>query len=201
MINTAKRVPLYGVGINDAPYEVVTRTGHGFNRCPFYVIWASVMARCYSPVEKRKNPTYQECTSTDEWMKFSNFKLWMESQDWQGNALDKDIIVPGNTIYGPEFCCFVPQWINNLVTYHKTPPNGLPRGVAFHKAARKYQAGFAIKGKRQHLGLFFTVEDASKAYNKAKAEYIRKVADELDDSRVRQGLHSHAALLESGKLS
>ena len=43
------------------------------------------------------------------------------------------------------------------------------KGVSFHKKANKYQARIRVNGKRKHLGLFLTPEDASYAYEtKAK---------------------------------
>lgn len=43
------------------------------------------------------------------------------------------------------------------------------RGVSWNKAAQKWHAYIKIKGKRKHLGLFDTAEEASKAYEDAKS--------------------------------
>lgn len=45
------------------------------------------------------------------------------------------------------------------------------RGVSWNKAAGKWHAYIKIKGKRKHLGLFNTPEEASKAYEKARSEF------------------------------
>ena len=42
------------------------------------------------------------------------------------------------------------------------------RGVSWNKAAGKWHAYIKIKGKRKHLGLFSTPEEASAAYEKEK---------------------------------
>ena len=42
------------------------------------------------------------------------------------------------------------------------------RGVSWNKAAGKWHAYIKIKGKRKHLGLFNTPEEASAAYEKEK---------------------------------
>jgi hypothetical protein len=59
----------------------------------------------------------------NEWHNFQNFAEWFcknycdASMDkWQ---LDKDIIVPGNRVYSPETCCFVPNAVNNKPEYKK----------------------------------------------------------------------------------
>lgn len=44
------------------------------------------------------------------------------------------------------------------------------RGVSWNKAAGKWHAYIKIKGKRKHLGLFSTPEEANEAYEKAKSE-------------------------------
>lgn len=44
------------------------------------------------------------------------------------------------------------------------------RGVSWNKAAGKWHAYIKIKGKRKHLGLFNTPEEANEAYEKAKSE-------------------------------
>jgi hypothetical protein len=47
------------------------------------------------------------------------------------------------------------------------------KGVSFHKQHNKYQAMMYINGKKKHLGLFLTAEEASRAYE-AKAKVIHK---------------------------
>ncbi len=41
------------------------------------------------------------------------------------------------------------------------------RGVNYHKAHQKWQASIQRDGKRQHLGLFATAEEAAMAYDAA----------------------------------
>ena len=45
------------------------------------------------------------------------------------------------------------------------------KGVTFNKPSNKYQANIRINGKKKHLGLFKSAEEASKAYE-AKAKEI-----------------------------
>jgi hypothetical protein len=46
----------------------------------------------------------------------------------------------------------------------RTHKSGLPVGVSFHKSTNKYQSKIFYNGKQKYLGLFNTIEDASKAY-------------------------------------
>ena len=43
-------------------------------------------------------------------------------------------------------------------------------GVSFHKASKKWRATIRARGALRHLGLFLTAEEASSAYQAAKAE-------------------------------
>ena len=94
---------VYGVGINDADYQV----SKGNWRCPFYKTWKNMLARCYSPAFQRNQPLYIGCSVDERWHRFSHFKAWMEGQDWEGKALDKDRLTNGNKIYGPDTCVFL----------------------------------------------------------------------------------------------
>lgn len=49
------------------------------------------------------------CSVCEEWLTFSNFKRWMEQQDYEGKALDKDLLVSQNKTYSSETCVFVPR--------------------------------------------------------------------------------------------
>ena len=44
------------------------------------------------------------------------------------------------------------------------------KGVHWHKGCRKWQASIRIDGKRRHLGLFASEEDAARAYAEAALE-------------------------------
>lgn len=115
-----------GVGINDAGYTVLETANVDGKpkivwRCPFYVTWSSMMQRCYNKKHQTDNrPTYIGCTVIEKWHVFSVFKKWMETQDWEGNALDKDILFYGNKIYSPKTCVFVNQMTNSFFAHNNT---------------------------------------------------------------------------------
>ena len=187
-----KRSYVYGVGVNDACYIV----GNGANVCPFYRKWSSMLSRCYNHKLHDCQPTYAECTVTDEWLIFSNFKRWMNSQDWAGMDLDKDLLIYGNKIYSAEFCIFIPKEINSMLTERASRRGDLPIGVSFHKGAGKFSASCSVNGKSRYLGLYFSPELASIAYKKFKSGYIKKVAEEYkSNTMLREALINRAELL------
>lgn len=106
---------LLEVGINDADYPVTKRSDIDDWKCPYYHKWHNMLTRCYCKAYQKKNPTYQDCTVCEEWLTFSNFRRWMEQQDWKGNHLDKDLLVTGNKIYSPQTCTFLHPTVNYFI--------------------------------------------------------------------------------------
>lgn len=45
------------------------------------------------------------------------------------------------------------------------------KGISWHKKSNKWQAQIHFQGKRQHLGLFHTPEEASAAYQAAAEKF------------------------------
>lgn len=168
----ANRKLMCGVGINDAWYMVRREVNGKPQMCPFYKKWVGMLRRCYSKKWHSEHPTYKDCTVCDEWLTFSNFRSWMIGQDWQGKALDKDILVQGNKVYSPAFCIFVTQEINNLLCDSKARRGEFPLGVSLHKAVNKYRARVGD----EVLGYFTDVDSAFTAYKVAKYKKIRDVA-------------------------
>ena len=79
---------VYGVGVNDDSHPVTsyirTKDGKKLQNwvCPFYKKWRSMLQRCYDPKNINRQPAYINCFVCEEWLTFSNFKAWMEQQDW-----------------------------------------------------------------------------------------------------------------------
>lgn len=91
--------------------------------------------------------------------------------------IDKDIIVRGNKIYGPETCCFVPVELNSMFTKSNSIRGSCPIGV--HKQGTKYVATLFVKGKQKYLGIFDTPKDAFNTYKINKEENIKRLAKGL----------------------
>tara|TARA_R110000851_G_C12963621_1_gene554541 strand:+ start:410 stop:985 length:576 start_codon:yes stop_codon:yes gene_type:complete len=174
-MSLTRKNKLYGVGINDADY-VVSKTSLNKYKCPFYERWSCMIKRCYSAKYQEKQPSYIGCSVVDSWLTFSNFRLWMLSQDWNEKHLDKDILTQGNKIYSPESCLFVTREINILLTEAKANIGTYPTGVSFNANNNKFTSQISIKGKRKSLGYFLTQKQAFDTYKEAKYRHIKDVA-------------------------
>lgn len=187
---------IYGAGINDASYRITNPEGGGRARCPIYVIWSGMLARAFSNRYLDKYPSYKGCSVCDEWLLFSNFRLWVVCQDWEGKDLDKDILIPGNKEYSPSTCCFVDHKLNLLLIHNQITKSPYPTGVHFGKSNNKYMARIRIDGVQRYLGQFSSPGLAETAYIKAKTAEIRRQGREQTDPRIMIGLFRHAHALE-----
>ena len=172
-----KRNLICGVGINDADYVVFPTINGKRVMCPFYMTWKHMIARCYSKVFQEIHPTYIGCYVVDEWHTFSNFKAWMQTQDWKGKDLDKDLKVLGNKVYGPDTCMFIPPLIN---TFINVPIHGKSKlGVSYYpyKVRNKYIVRIRKYGKHYHIGSFDNEDEAHEAYNEERKKYMLEVAE------------------------
>ena len=172
---------VFGVGINDADYNVCEHyIVDGKDKivwvCPFYQTWKSMLKRCYS---EKEYPTYKGCSVCDEWLIFSNFKRWMEQQDWQGKQLDKDLLIEGNKVYSPETCIFVDQVINKFVTDSGAARGEYMIGVYWRKHVGKFvsQCSNPFTCKREHLGYFTDELTAHLVWKARKHELACQLAD------------------------
>jgi len=184
---------VYGVGINDSPYPVYKTTKLNGNRkiiwsCPFYRVWNRMLERCYSEKTIKKHKTYEGCSVHDDWHSFMNFKSWMESQDWQGKELDKDLLVDGNKIYSPERCCFVTGIVNNFMHENQSRRGTYAIGVSAYKNKLQSSCKNPITGNSEHLGYFTDELSAHLAWKKRKHELACQLADLQTDSRVADAL-------------
>jgi hypothetical protein len=154
---------IHGVGINDADYK-------SLKRCPFYKRWVNLIGRCYGGHE----PDYEDCSVCEDWLTFSKFRAWMETQKWRGQELDKDILVFGNKIYSPETCVFIPMPLNKLFRKYPANKSGLPRGVS---KQTRYVALAIINGARVELGRFDDPMDAHIAWLRSRHLTVIGVAN------------------------
>lgn len=189
-----------GAGVNDADYAVViketigqTKDGKRMQKqiwfCPFYRKWASMLNRCYGE-KYHSRKTYTECSIVDEWKYFMTFRDWMEKQEWEGKELDKDLLFPGNKVYGPDTCVFLDRKINSFLTESKASRGELPIGVYFHKNRKKFiaQSNDATTGKRKYLGDYKSSEEAYLAWLSFKQDQAKILASEQKDPRIAKAL-------------
>lgn len=186
---------VHGVGINDVGYQVYVRYNGRRYRCPFYVAWDHMLTRCYSSKFQCRRPSYIDCSVTPEWHSLSVFREWMQMQPWEGNHLDKDILVPGNKVYGPDTCIFVSRALNNFMTDHGSSSGEWPLGVTWDKRDRKFIAACCnpFTRKRENLGGFDSPDDAHEAWRQRKHQHACTYADLQEDPRVAQALRARFA--------
>lgn len=179
-----------GIGINDADYVVQPTINGKQIMCPFYKVWVNMIFRCYSEKMLARHPTYAGCSVCDDWLTFSKFKLWMEGQDWSGKELDKDILIPGNKIYGPDYCVFVDSSTNNFVIDCRAARGEWPIGVSFRKDLGMFVAACCnpITKKQKNLGYFNCPNQAHAAWKREKHRLALLVADLQTNDLVASAL-------------
>lgn len=80
-----------------------------------YRAWANIIQKCYSPKVHKTRPYYKECTVSEEWKNFQNFKIWYKEHKGKVKQdLDKDILFQGNKEYSPETCVYTTHFINTV---------------------------------------------------------------------------------------
>lgn len=182
-----------GVGINDSETKVQQyESGKLVWICPFYLKWRSMLQRCYCQKLHEKHPSYIECSVCEEWLTFSNFREWMKSKNWQDKHLDKDLLIEGNKVYSPDTCIFVSGKVNNFTIDRAAKRGDYLIGVCWNKKSGKFksQCKNPFTGKVEHLGLFKSELDAHKAWKKRKHEHALKLADEIEDQRLKLALQN-----------
>lgn len=192
---------IFGIGINDADYPVTKRNTNGKQlMCPYYSKWRGMLQRCYSDKYKARQKTYKNCFVCKEWLTFSNFITWMETKEWEGCELDKDILGDGK-LYSPETCCFIPKRINLFLVDRSRFRGDYPLGVAWDKERSCFQAHCANPyGKYEHLGRYETPEEAHLSWAKTKFAHCTVIVKDLDNQKVAEGLLSkYEKLLRSAR--
>ena len=155
-----------------------------------YVIWRAMLKRCYDSKSHLNNPTYKDCSVSDNFKYYPYFKGWCNRQVGFGNdnwQLDKDILLKGNRIYSEDVCVFVPNDINSLLNRSDAKRGDYCIGVSCHQDSRKFEAKLSLFGKTTSLGSFDTPEEAFYVYKEAKEAYIKEVANKREgeiDPRV-----------------
>ena len=194
-----KKCKVYGVGVNDADYPAhqYAKVNNKYKivwRCPLYRAWESMIKRCYSEKYHQTKPTYSGCSVCDEWLTFSNFKSWMEKQDWKDQELDKDLLVEGNKTYSPATCLFVDRKINTFVTDGGARRGEYMIGVSWKKDRNKFQSHCCnpFTGKREFLGYFTDELEGHLAWKARKHELSCQLADSdlVQDARLAHVLRT-----------
>lgn len=185
---------VFGVGVNDADYVIggVDAVTGKHVICPYYQKWTNMLERCYSTKYKEKHPTYKGCIVCEEWLTFSNFKTWMQDQDWEGKQLDKDLLNSENKEYNPNTCVFVDRLLNTFVVDCGKSRGDHLIGVCSHKHTERFisQCRNPLTKKKENLGYFTTELEAHLAWKARKLELVDLLQEQgyIIDSCIYEAL-------------
>lgn len=175
----ARRKPVYGVGVNDAPY--VTKPTIGGAQVPdlAYGAWKAMLQRAYGAKEHARRPAYQGVTVCEGWHSFMTFRRWWLEHYREGWELDKDLLIPGNREYGPAACLYVPAWVNLMTTDRAAARGALPIGVDGVRNRYRARCSNPISGKQEFLGHFPDPLSAHLVYQAAKLTHVHRLHNAL----------------------
>ena len=150
----------------------------------YYVIWVSMLQRCYDPKYQEKYPTYNRCKVEDFFLNFQHMCEWLDENYYEVPGekmhLDKDILCKGNKVYSRETCIFVPERINLLFVKRDNNRGDNPIGVEDLPSGNyrvRCSNGF---GKQIDLGVYPTKEEAFKVYKEYKEKVIKETIDSYE---------------------
>ena len=150
-----------------------------------YLLWHSMLKRCYSTTLKKKYPTYIDCECSENFKSYEYFYEWCHKQVGFGNDgfhLDKDLLIKGNKVYGEYTCIFIPKEINQVLVKRDKKRGEHLIGVYWHKKGQAFVAQVnRNKGKQKYLGSFKTELEAFNAYKQAKESFIKEQANKWKD--------------------
>lgn len=172
----------------------VSKDHHG-KPTKHYQLWGNMMTRCYSSSPTYKN--YFDCEVHETWLNFQNFAKWCDEQKGFGNLnwhLDKDILIKGNKVYGPDTCVFVPSEVNKYYLKREASRGDLPIGVT-RTDNERYMSQGNFKGfHSKFIGRYSTPEEAFLAYKNIKeshGRYLASMYSGIVDERVIEALNNY----------
>lgn len=146
-------------------------------------LWNKISARCLAGGKYQLgNPAY--VGTTNGFDDFQQFAEWCNEQpgyssfDAEGFRfeIDKDILVPGNKVYSPDTCCFVPKRINSLLTSSSSARGEYPIGVSYVKRRGVFMAYCKDGAGMTFLGHFSDPMLAHQAWQIKKRDVITSAA-------------------------
>ena len=187
--------------VNDANYVTnIKVNGKQVAQCPFYRMWYDMKRRHIAKFKDkigRGYLAYLDVEVCEEWKRFSNFKKWAETKLHEigattliGLTLDKDILVPGNRVYAPEFCSLVENRINVFFTKSDAKRGDFPIGVHWCNTKKVYvgQCKDGVRKAQHYLGQFDNPYEPHKAWQMFKAKVALRLSGEVTDEKVAAAL-------------
>lgn len=171
------------------------------------VLWNNMVNRSREDSAQRKNNTsYVQVENHFE--SYDMFTDWCQDQYGYLNknphgtfwSLDKDILVPGNRIYSPDTCMFVPLSVNNVLLGSDKTRGDDPIGAKLHVQGNcvKYMASCRQRTGTSYIGVFLTPEEAHAAWQLAKIERLWEEAlDVTDHTKLYSALMVHIERIQN----
>ncbi len=146
-----------------------------------HLIWSKMLERCYYQGHPHYE-NYEDVIVCEDWHNFQNFAAWCGTQKGFSNRhfeLDKDFLVEGNRVYGPDVCCFLPQVINKFFLKGRTAQK---RDKNLAKGVTKMESGnYRAAANGRKLGTFPTQKQAEMAYKNYKKYNLWLLANEYKE--------------------
>lgn len=176
VLKNPMRPSVCGIGyIGVGPYR--SRINHKPTRS--YSTWRNMLSRVYKPFNDALARNYSGTSVHPHWHNFQNFAEWYHQQiDHFGLVehvwdLDKDLLVPGNRIYGPFTSCMIPKQVNVTFVDHAFARGNLPLGVM--RNGKGFTPCIGSFGKNRKIGTYRTITEAQLIYWEHKFEAIRDI--------------------------
>lgn len=152
------------------------KIGHVTHRTQSYTRWNDMKKRCRKGMEPNwKWLTYADTEMSTEFQDYQKFVPWHMAQIGYGfdkYHIDKDLILPGNRVYGPDTCVLLPAALNQFICVKRNFGAALPTGVYMLRG--RFCGSMNVDGKTIYLGLFPSAESAHEAYVERKDLEARK---------------------------
>ena len=151
--------------------------------------WHSMFKRCYDPLPRYS--AYNDCQVHELWHDFQNFaKFYLDNghPKWE---LDKDLLIKGNKIYGPDTCLYLPTELNGYIKNNKSRRGEYLIGVSLSYKGDSYIAKCRNdEGKQINLGRYSTEMEAFLKYKEFKESVIKIKGSRWKDLLSAKAYHA-----------
>lgn len=179
-IEACNKLSTYGIGyFGVGPYSGnIVKDGKP-TRTKEYESWRGMFKRCYCPKTQERQPSYKGCSVHPDWHNFQTFAKWYTEQPGyvEGWDMDKDLLVEGNKVYGPDTCVLLPRQINSLLAMVDfVGDRFLPRGV-YIRAGGTYRVELGSLATKRSTVTVKTIEEAFELRNQNTVKRIDEIVD------------------------
>lgn len=143
-----------------------------------YHIWVGILVRVTNP----PTPCYEGCDIAEEWRDYQTFAEWYYTH-WQRLpgvhlSVDKDLLIPGNRIYGPEYCVMIPKEINSYIV-GCTGARGYSLDSKCKTPTYRVYLSNRSDGRKNttYIGRTNSPEEAARMYREAKQSKLTELAE------------------------